>query len=338
MHWTRVLATLVLCGLSTVSRSEPPPTETTQGDPLIAKYVELETAKREKPLVPATREAWQKQRDGWRTQLKQHCFGAWPEESLPLDAKVVFEAEQGSMALRAIDFTSQGPFRLRLYIAHYPGLEDPDLIVLNPLTEEGWVDFLATMRPGFEAELKGLTLPPADEKAFKQTQGMFRSFKWAMAYFAPCGIGPTAWDPSEARQKERQQQFQLLGQTVDSMRVWDVRRAIQTLRSKGGMKTVPLWLQAGGHMSGVTLYASLWEPKITRLDLYDLAGSHRDGPFFLNIHRFLDTPQAVAMASERTQVLIYQEENRHWDYPLAVAKKLDWEQNLRLLKPPSEDP
>ena len=79
MHWTRVLATLVLCGLSTVSHSEPPPTEATKGDPLVAKYVELETARRGKPLVPNSREAWQKQRDGWRAQLKQHCFGAWPD-------------------------------------------------------------------------------------------------------------------------------------------------------------------------------------------------------------------------------------------------------------------
>ena len=338
MHRIRILAILLLCGLSAPGYSEPPAADTKHGDQLITRYLQTATEKQATQTVPETRQAWQTLRDGWRTQLKQHCFGAWPDESLPLDAKVVFDAEQGSMALRAIDFTSQGPFRLRLYIAHYPGLEDPDLIVLNPLTQEGWVDFLATMRPGFEAELKGLSLPPANEKAFKQTQGMFRSFKWAMAYFAPCGIGPTAWDPSAAKQKERQQQFQLLGQTVDSMRVWDVRRAMQTLRSKGGMKTVPLWLQAGGNMSGVTLYASLWEPKITRLDLYDLAPSHRNGPFFLNVRRILDTPQAVAMASERTQVLIYQEENRHWDYPLAVAKKLDWEQNLRLLKPPSEDP
>ena len=55
-------------------------------------------------------------------------------------------------------------------------------------------------------------------------------------------------------------------------------------------------------VSGIALYASLFEPGIAELDLTDLPASHRDGPDFLNVLKYLDLPQAVAMAAERCPV------------------------------------
>ncbi len=120
------------------------------------------------------------------------------------------------------------------------------------------------------------------------------------------------------------------------MRVLDVRRAMQTLRTAGDMKDTPLWLQSDGAMAGVALYASLFEPAVTRLDLHDLPKSHRDGPFLLNVRRYLDLPQAVAMAAERSKVVIYQPDDKGWEYPSEVAEKLGWEKSLQLRKPPME--
>ena len=52
-------------------------------------------------------------------------------------------------------------------------------------------------------------------------------------------------------------------------------------------------------MAANTLYASLFEPDIQRLDLHDLPGSHREGPDYLNVLRFLDIPQAASTALVR---------------------------------------
>ncbi len=77
-------------------------------------------------------------------------------------------------------------------------------------------------------------------------------------------------------------------------------------------------------MSGIVLYASLFEPGIARLDLLNLPNSHRDGPTFLNVLRYLDIPQAVAMAAENSRVRLYQKDGSGWQFPQAVAQKMGW--------------
>ncbi len=99
------------------------------------------------------------------------------------------------------------------------------------------------------------------------------------------------------------------------------------------MRDVPLWLQASGTMDGITPYASLFEPEITRLDLHALPKTHRNGPIYMNVRRFLDMPQAVAVAAEKSRCVIYQQGDQGWDYPSAVAEKMNWQKRFQLRKP-----
>jgi dienelactone hydrolase len=279
---------------------------------------------------PATKEAWDQQREAWLAALREKCFGGWPDEArtdLPaLDVKPAFQAQHGNVELSAYDFISQQNVKLRLFVAHRAGLKPAnlELIVLNAFDEQGWNDFLAAMQVGFAGELAATDLPAPDAKAFEQEAKMFASFKWGMAYVAPRGIGPTAWNKDEKKQTHIARRFMLLGQTLDGMRVWDVRRAAQALRSLDGLHDVPLWMQGERDMAGIVLYASLFEPNVARLDLWHLKNSHRVGPNFLNVLRFFDIPQAVAIAAERSNVRIYQTGNTGWEYPQAVAAKLGW--------------
>src|SRR5262249_19590982 len=162
------------------------------------------------------------------------------------------------------------------------------LVVLNALDQTGWNRFLASYGAAFGEELAGEQVPDVDRNDFEQTQKMFQRFKWGMAYVAPRGIGPTAWDQSEKKQVQHRRRFQLLGQTLDGMRVLDVRRSAQALRTVGEMSKVPLWMQGEASMAGIVLYASLFEPDIARLDLWRLPASHREGVDFLNVLRVLD--------------------------------------------------
>jgi len=122
----------------------------------------------------------------------------------------------------------------------------------------------------------------------------------------------------------------LLGQTLGGMRVWDVRRAIQTLRAIDGLADVPLSLRGDREMAGIALYAALFEPKIERLALRHLSRSHSTGPDFLNVLRFLDVPQMVAMVTQSSRIELWQDGNDAWEYPLAIADKFGWGDRIKI--------
>ncbi len=195
------------------------------------------------------------------------------------------------------------------------------------------------MRVAFADELKDEAAAEPDEKEFASTEQMFKSFKWTMAYVAPRGVGPTAWDATPKKQLQHKRRFMLLGPNARGhARSGTYARAVQALRELPAEKDVPLWLQSNREMAGVALYASLFEPNIARLDLWNLPRSHRDGPYFLNVLRYLDTPTAVALATERTKVRLYHEDKTGWEYPAEVATALGWNaKQFQLRQPPKLD-
>jgi hypothetical protein len=290
------------------------------------------------PEVPADQAAWETMRDGWLTALREKAFRGLPVSEPAIlggvpaahpPAKQLWSVDKEGVRFTAFEFVSQEPFALRLYVLNRAGLAKADLNVLNVLDQQGWQEFLADIRPAFEAELKGEQLPAADAEGWAETKKMLETFPWVMSYVCPRGIGPTAWDQSEKKQIQHRRRFYLLGQTLEEMQMYDVRRAIETAHALPGLETTPLWLQGHRTMAGITLYASLFEsalfkPEIKRLDLYELAKTQREGPTFLNVSRYLDMPQAVALAAERSQVVIYEDEEG-WDYPQSVAEKLGWD-------------
>jgi hypothetical protein len=155
--------------------------------------------------------------------------------------------------------------------------------------------------------------------------GWLQTNKVVLAAVAPRGVGLTAWEANERKQAQRRRRFMLLGQTLDGMRVWDIRRAVQALRSLDKTRTIPLWLQARGDLACDSLYASLYERDIARLDLWELAPSHRVGPDYLNVLRVVDVPQTVSMVIERTSVRLHAADPRVWDFPMNVANALGWD-------------
>jgi hypothetical protein len=104
-----------------------------------------------------------------------------------------------------------------------------------------------------------------------------------------------------------------------------VRRAIQTLGQVEEVRGITPAVSGRGDMAGVALYASLFESRIAGLELFNLPAGHREGPIFLNILRYLDTPQAVALAAERTSIKLSGHDASAWQFPVAVGKSLGWD-------------
>ncbi len=279
------------------------------------------------PDPPEDAATWKRRGDDLLDKLRQTTFAGWPaEDSIDPAPILQSQAVAAGVCFRQYTFTAQQPFQLPLFLLHRDGLqpEDLDLLVLNLLDEPGWADFLAWAKAGFSKPLHAYGTSKLDEAGWGQQRKMFQNFKWAMAYVAPRGIGPTAF-PSEGRKGiQIQRRFHLLGQTLEGMQVWDARQALRALRGIPATKDVPLWMQSQGRSAGIALYASLFENNIHRLDLHNLPTSHRAGPHFLQVLRHLDLPEAVAHGATRSQLRIYQSAPGGWEFPTTVAKKLGW--------------
>jgi hypothetical protein len=277
-----------------------------------------------RPKPPASAAEWQVLQQQFMTALREKSFRAWPELP-PVDNSglhPVFNESRKGVRFQAWDIVTEDPFRLRLYVASAADskLAELDLMVLNVLDEDGWREFVTTMNVAFADQLKDSGIPAKDDEGFEDLSRMFGQFKWGHAWFAPRGIGLTRWSEDPRKLTQIRRRFPLLGMTQDSARVFDTRRMIQAIRSIDGLADRPLWLQSSGQMAGISLYASLFEPDIQRLDLYDLPTTHHNGPVFLNVMRFLDMPQAVALAVARSKVRLYSEDQSAWDW---VARSIE---------------
>lgn len=263
---------------------------------------------------------------GYCKRLTELCFRGWPAKGeVPIAQELgepVFEADHDGIRLSAFNFSPQPNIELTLFQLRASDRKPDELKlnVLNVIDEQGWSEFLATVRVGFTDRFESEVTADPDKAAWSSLAQLLKGNPWGMAYVCPRGIGPTAWDQSERKQTQHRRRFMLLGQTLDGMRVWDVRRAIRGLRSIPGYRFVPIWCQAERGMSGIALYGTLFERSfVSRLDLYDLPASHSDGPTFLNVLRQTDIPLTVAFAAQRTKVVIYDNEADKWSLPVAIV-------------------
>ncbi len=288
------------------------------------KIHEYFVAEAGRPSIPTDETGWKAMREKWMAALKRDSFGGFPKSDGALKLKKAFDVTKEGVRFAGYDFESQSEIWLRLYVAHGEKVEKPNLVVLNVLDEKGWVEFLKIYRGVFAEALKEEVTVKSDVKEFERHGRMFKNTKWVMAYLAPRGIGPTVWDQSLKKQTQHRRRFMLLGQTLDGMRVYDVKRGTQAIRKIRGLREAALWLQGERYAAGIALYASLLEKDIKRLDLWGLPTSHRIGPIFLNVSKYLDMPAAVAMAAERSNVRIYTEHGSAWDYVRGVGKALNW--------------
>jgi dienelactone hydrolase len=276
------------------------------------------------PKLPSSPSEWNPQREALMSVLKEKVFAGWPQEAASVILSKEGSSERDGIQMSAYDFEPEPGIRLRLHLAHRARLraQDLELVALNVLDAEGWQDFCATYHSRFGKYIETVPAVKPDERAFESEKKMFESFKWGMVYLSPRGVGATEWTGSEKAQTQRLRRFYLLGQTVDSMRTWDIRRGVQAVKQIAGLEKMPLWIQAQREMAANALYASLFEDGITRLDLHDLPTTHRQGPAYLNVLKYLDLPQAAAMAAEKTRVILYTADEKAWAYPTSIVKLL----------------
>jgi cephalosporin-C deacetylase-like acetyl esterase len=98
----------------------------------------------------------------------------------------------------------------------------------------------------------------------------------------------------------------LLGRTVDQGRVWDICAQVGWLNKMGAKENQKnqFKLVGRGQAGILAAYAALFEPSISEVVIIDPPVSHRDGPYFLNVLRVLDIPDALGLLAPRPLTLV----------------------------------
>jgi hypothetical protein len=289
------------------------------------------------PTPAKTQAEWKSQRDQWMTDLREKCFAGWPSEKpgalTPLNLHQVFQVSADNVQFSAFDFDSQPGVRLRMYLLLPNDIQRDKVsgLLLEPCNDRARNTILAGLRVKFDEQLRSESLPDPLPKIFALKKQTISKYHGGWAYVAPRGIGETNWRSTDVRiQTHIRRRFMLLGQTLDGMRVWDVRRALQAIHAIDGLANVHIGLSPNSDMAGIAYYAGLFEPSVELFVLWDPPLSHKKGPDLLNVLRYLDVPQTVAMISEKSSVSICQENEQGWEYPSAVIKNLGWKNRIKI--------
>lgn len=272
------------------------------------------------PLIPETQAAWATQRDTWMRSLQQKAFAGWPTGSVPLDLKSHTRQSNGTVTLTEWSFQSQESVRLPLLVFTGPSASaDLQLVTLD---EQGWAELAAQL--GGEWKLPaGLPRLPATESGTLHRERLARVARGeiTVAYASVRGIGPDAWSFDEAATIHIRRRFMLLGQTLEGMRVWDIRRALSALNAP------PLFPNARVHISGEriqgvnALYAALFSTNVASMELHAAPASHHSGPDYLNVLRVLDVPQAVVIGTEYFPIRLTHTSG-DWSWSMQATRQL----------------
>jgi dienelactone hydrolase len=244
--------------------------------------------------------------DALRAALRDKVLGAWPANDLPLNARRAFSSERFGVRLTAWDFDSQPSVRLRLYLLESATQPRAEWASLSVLDAHRWTNWLGAFADAFGDELReelNATTVASRPGSLDAMRGELP--RTALAFFAPRGIGLDAWSGDEKAQTRIRRRLMLLGHTRDSLRAWDVRRAIHAIHQLREEDRARLSLNADGDMGVNALLAALFEPNVKSIILHHPPTSLRDGPDYLGILTVCDLPAILEAVSATARVDVH---------------------------------
>jgi hypothetical protein len=269
-------------------------------DEINTRVDELFVPKALTPVVPASKEEWTSLATRLKQGLDDKVFRGWPDHeptAAELEVKRVNEHTHLGLRFEEYEFTSQAPYRLRLWAISKGEGRGPVTIV--PIDAER-LQLLENLQ--FPTVLASEA--SADSDVVAGWKKLLESPGSTVVFTAPRGLGKTEWTREKLPRAHVRRRFALLGQTDDGMRTWDVRCALKAARSIDSLTGRPIQIAGTGDAAVWALYASLYEPPVERVTLTKLPATHMEGPALLNVLRVLDVPTAVALAAGRAPVLV----------------------------------
>jgi len=207
----------------------------------------------------------------------------------------------------AVDFLSEKGVPLRAWLLSVRQPHEVQELLVSVCDEAEWQRWVSDLGPAFAEVLYARgnpaprPYPLAKPERLDTLRRSMKAYGWAFALVAPRGVGPTRFSDREPQHLRRR--YALLGTTLETLQIADLRRALTALPPSKAKYT----LQASSDAAVWAIYAALIEPEdgpfVARLELTRPTPTHRNGPALLGILRLLDVPQALALLEPREVVL-----------------------------------
>ncbi len=283
------------------------------------------------PEIPGDIDKWRELTCSITNLILEKSFGGWPTKPGMLSVAITLKGKYKNLDFEVIDFSPQVYVNLKLFLFMPAGKKSIKTVELKLLDAKDWENFAAELYEisGGKCGIK----PTAKFGSGKELAQSLNGLKdKAIVYFAPRGIGTTDWELPPEKMKHILRRFMLLGQTLEGMRVWDIRMAVSAIHSLGRMENANIVIFADETMAINAVFAAIFEPSIKELYLENLPQTYFSAPDYLNILKFMDIPMAFAIASERARINAQfpSEETKSslFSYAIEVSKKFGWQQNI----------
>ena len=224
--------------------------------------------------------------------LREKVFNGWPTEPCRAKATLKGTHQVEGLSVSTYVLQPQPGVDLSLRVVQDPKVERPGKILLTVLDNVDWTN----------APAKFLWLGNPTPEAVTRLREDLQARKLAIAYLVPRCVEPTPWQADVKKASQVRRRYMLLGQTLDGMRVWDIRCAAEAVKALPEFAKLPLYVKAKRQMGVNAVYAALFEPEIQKLKLEDLPSSHRQGPDYLGVLKIGDIPQALALIGSRAEM------------------------------------
>ena len=217
---------------------------------------------------------WKQHRAELMEHLRTRVFRNFPAVPSALEPTTTRAKQEGYF--QELEFTSEPGIRIRALI-HHPDPEDapkkgPAVLYVASDGEDP----------------AGLSL------MFRRMRGPDPVVRMVVY---PRGVGEIGW--TSLQQRDLLRNAMQTGQTTDSLRLWDVLRAAELLRADSAADPHRVTVMGKGTAGILGLYAALLDTGINQVFLLNPPSTHRAGPIFLNVLRYLDIPEAAALLAPR---------------------------------------
>ncbi len=235
--------------------------------------------------------------------------------------KVVSDVTHNGVRARLVEYQPDDAYRLQLALLTHPS-QSPVRLAVRVLDEEQLRQWAAIGGRYFPDLFASENLGGAAEAGWLKPlqEGT------AIALVLPRGVGPTAWRKEKDIHIRRR--FLLLGQSLETMQVWDTRAALSALHSLPTLSKLPVTLQSARTMSVVALFASIFEDGVKHIELERPPSTLANGPSFPNVLRFFDLPQLLVLALPRS-VNLTGADPGDWEWSLKTARLMEGTISIR---------